>query len=214
MTANHINPTDDQIVEDALEITSRRISEAADEARTLIKHIEQSRDEQPERLAKARAAADEARGWSVIEEPYTDQVQSVTSIDGTATLSLPSITAKELFGARLAFDILDCGDDFDRIDEVQNRYFAMTGGDSGQLFLLAMSALSTIAGVVVPQMLDDLEHSASNYDARVLLAEARRKSWQSRISQIRELNDEADKTGILPIDGYDIGSSAFDPGEV
>jgi hypothetical protein len=210
MTTNH---TDDQIVDDAMEILDRRISTAADDARALLAHIKKSRAEQPERLAKARAEADEARGWSLIEEPWEGQCQEIASLNTDSWMTLPNILAKELWGARLCFDILDCGDDFDRIDEVQARYFSTVDGDPGQMMLLAMSALSTIASLVVPQMIDEIEQHASNYDTRVMLAEARAKAWRGRVSELRGTQDDAADCGVKPVDGFDIGAKALDPEE-
>lgn len=179
--------------------TPERTAEEADNiiaaARAHIAAIEAARDTQPERLAKARSEADEARGWALIEEPWSTLVSSVTSVDGRASLTLPSITAKELMGARLAFDVLDAGGrDDDTLDEVQNRYFTELGGDTGVLYLVCMAALNTIADLVVPQMLEDLEARASNYDARFMLAEARAKAWNGRVSELRGPHDRTGHT--------------------
>lgn len=167
---------------------------AVEEWRRQIAAIEKARDEQPERLAQARAAADEARGWSLIEEPWHTLITAIPAhtADGKRTgnaLTLPSITAKELFGARLAFDMLDAGldadDNPDRIEDVKNRYFGELQGDTGLLFLVCMAALDTVASLVVPQLVDELETRASNWDVRVLLAEARTNSWRGRVADLR-----------------------------
>ncbi|WP_423488159.1 hypothetical protein [Mycobacteroides sp. PCS013] len=178
---------DDQIVTEAF----TRLELLRDQ----LNQIDAARDSQPERLAAARSEADEARGWALIEEPWTELVTAfpAQTLDGKRTgdaITLPSITAKELFGARLAFDLLDCGDDFERIDEVQNRYYAALSGDTGTLFLIAFSALSTIASVVMPQLLEDIEKQG-NWDMRVLLASARTKAWRDRVRDIGpEIGDE------------------------
>jgi patatin-like phospholipase/acyl hydrolase len=91
---------------------------AKDILRRRIAQIELSRDEQPERLARARQQADEARGWALIEEPWEYNVAALPTrnSEGERTgdsLTLPNITAKETYGARLAFDMLDCGDGYD-----------------------------------------------------------------------------------------------------
>lgn len=169
---------------------------AAERMRAHIAAIEKARDEQPDRLTKAREEADEARGWSLIEEPWHTLISALPAYnsDGQRTgdsLVLPSITAKELFGARLAFDMLDCGEDHDRLDGVKNRLFTELNGDTGLLFLVCMAALDTIAGHVVPQMVDELETHASNYDTRVALAEARTKAWNGRVSELRGPHDQA-----------------------
>ncbi|CAJ1504281.1 hypothetical protein MU0083_003397 [[Mycobacterium] kokjensenii] len=158
-----------------------------EQARQILDRIEQARDEQPARLAEARAAAETARDWALIEEPWHGNVTAVRAHTAggeptATTLAIPSIIAKELFGARLAFDILDAGEDPDLVDDVKARYFSMVGGDPGQAFLLFAAALDTVASLVVPQMLRDLEDHGSNYDARVMLAEARTKAWADRVS--------------------------------
>jgi|GEM_PF-6206072 len=174
----------------------------AEQMRQRCAEIKQARDTQPERLARARAAAETARDWAMIEEPWHPNVTAVRAHadDGqptATTLSVPNIIAKELFGARLAFDILDAGDDPDAVDAVKTRYFTMVGGDPALAFLLSAAALDTIASLIVPQMLDDIERQGSNYDTRVLLAEARTKAWADRVANHRvELDttdDEADR---------------------
>lgn len=175
---------------------SQYSSETLQLARELLAGIERNRREQPERLAKARAEADEARGWALIEEPWETLVMAPPAVNehGQRTgnaIALPSITAKELMGARLAFDMLDAGDT-DQLDDVKTRYFAELGGDTGVLFLVCMAALDTIASIVVPQLLNDLEHHGSNYDARVMLAEARTKAWADRVHEIRDRINNGD----------------------
>jgi hypothetical protein len=169
---------------------------AAKQALAQVEAIEKSRDEQPARLAEARAKADAARTEALGAEPWDDLWTALPGYtrDGelSGMLALPSITAKEMFGARLAFDALDCGDtdDGDALDEVFQRVFTMCNGDPGHLFLIFSAALRTIATVVMPMMLDDLEQHGSNYDARVLLAEARVKAWNGRVNALRgEIED-------------------------
>lgn len=167
---------------------------AAERMRAMIDAIQKARDDQPERLAKARAEADEARGWSLIEEPWETLITALPAYNSEGqrtgnSLILPSVTAKELFGARLAFDMLDAGEDYDRLEAVKNRYFTELQGDTGLLFLVCMAALDTIAGHIVPQMVDELETHASNYDVRVMLAEARAKSWNGRVAELKGPHD-------------------------
>lgn len=211
MTENNNNPKQ----------TAAYSSETLRLAKELLAGIDKARDEQPARLEKARTEADEARGWSLIEEPWSTLITAIPAHDadgkrtGTA-LTLPSITAKELFAARLAFDMLDAGladeaegYEHDRVDSVKTRLFSELNGDTGLLFLVCMAALDTIATLVVPQMVEELETSASNYDVRVMLAEARTRSWNGRVSEINKLNDEADGQ-VKPVDGYDITSNVMD----
>jgi hypothetical protein len=175
------------------DLTPEQMDEALESARDILRRrvdeLEHAKAIQPERLAKARSNADEARGWALIEEPLDGQVKSIASIDGTASLSFPNITARELWGARLAFDLIDCGDDFDQIDATISRLFSAAKGDTGIAMVIMSSALSTIASLVVPQLLEEIEHSGSNYDERVRLAEARAKAWHGRVSELRGPQD-------------------------
>lgn len=184
---------------------------AAERIREQIKAMERAKAGQPERLAKARSDAEEARGWALLEEPFDDQVSTVKSVDGTAHLHLPTITAKELWATRLVFDILDCGDDHDLIDAVLSRLFTTVKGNTGIAFLITSSALSTIASLIVPELLAEIEQSASNYDVRVKLAEARAKSWNDRVAQLLDAQDNAAECGVKLVDGFDIGATALDP---
>ncbi|MHA3021270.1 hypothetical protein ACXPWS_13550 [Mycobacterium sp. BMJ-28] len=167
-------------------------------AHEILDRCNRDRAEQPKRLAAARGAAEEARGWSLIEEPWSSLITAIPAHDEDGyqtggSLVLPSITAKELFAARMAFDMLDAGLDAEAnpeaIDDAKNRYFALLNGDPGLLFLVCMAALDTIATLVVPQLVDELETRASNYDVRVMLAEARTKSWNGRVSELRGAQD-------------------------
>lgn len=194
---------------------------AAEQMRARVAEIEKAKQDQPAKLAAARAAADEARGWSLIEEPWHSLISALPTYNAAGertgdALTLPSITAKELFGARMAFDMLDAGldtEDDERIEEVKTRYFSQLNGDTGLLFLVCMAALDTIAMLIVPQMVDELETHASNYDVRVMLAEARTKSWNGRVSKIRKLNEQT--VGVVkPVDGYDIASNAMDGDDI
>jgi hypothetical protein len=206
---------------DHTDMTSEQMDEALESARDILRRrvdeLEHAKAIQPERLAQARNDADEARGWSLLEESWESQITAVPTYDSAgeragAALTIPNITAKELFGSRLCFDVLDCGDDDDRIDEVMGRYFAMVNGDTGLAFLLFSSALRTVANLVVPQLLEDIEQQGSNYDARVMIAEARAKAWNGRVSELRGgPQDDAGDCGVRPVDGYDIGANALDP---
>lgn len=218
MTINPTDPNEEQIIADAMEISSRRIASMADQARAHLEHLEQSRNEQPERLARARSDAEEGRGWALIDEPLESQVSSIAGLneygDERSLLSIPNMVAKELWGARLAFDLLDCGDDYDQIDAVTSRLFTAAGGDPGVMMLIQAAALSTIAALIVPQLLDELEHSGSNYDERVRLAEARAKAWHGRVAELREAQGDAPASQwVKPIDGFDIGANALDGGD-
>jgi hypothetical protein len=158
----HHHPRKDPHMTTNDDMTTPEAMSAVDQARDLLERIQKSREDQPARLTQAREAADEARGWALIEEPWDDQVTVVPTHNGAGgrtggSLAIPNITAKELFGSRLCFDVLDCGDDDDRVDEVMARYFTMVHGDTGLAFLLFSSALRTMANLVVPRLLEDIE---------------------------------------------------------
>ena len=92
---------------------------ARDILRDQVDRIEQARASQPARLAAARTEADEAREQSLLIEPWSEQLSALRAHtrDGqptAQTLPLPNVIAKEMFGARLAFDLLDAGTDDDR----------------------------------------------------------------------------------------------------
>jgi hypothetical protein len=176
------------------DLTSEQMDEAVASARDILRRrvdeLDHAKAVQPERLAEARTAAEEARDWAILEEPWKSQITAVPmyNSDGDRAgdaLTIPNLTAKELWGSRLCFDLLDCGDDEDRIDEVRNHYFSTLKGDTGALFLIFASALTTAASLVVPQLLDEIEQQGSNYDARVMLAEARAKAWNGRVAELR-----------------------------
>jgi hypothetical protein len=59
-------------------------------------------------------------------------------------------------------------------------------------------------------MVDELEQYASNYDTRVMLAEARAKAWRGRVAKLRGPQDDPADRGVKPVDGYDIGAQALD----
>ncbi|CQD11925.1 hypothetical protein BN1232_02249 [Mycobacterium lentiflavum] len=159
---------------------------AAERIREQIAAIERAKASQPERLAKARADADGARSKCLADEPWSESWSAIPTTDFngqlTGMMALPSIDGKELWGTRAAFDFLDAGADPDRIDEVLNRYFTALDGQTEHLFFVFSAALTTIAQYVVPMMLDDLEQHGSNYDARVLLADAARNAWATRLN--------------------------------
>jgi hypothetical protein len=207
MTTNANDPLVDldRAVETANQILRRRIDE-----------LEAAKTSQPDRLAKARSDAEEERGWALIEEPWETLITAIPAHNsagertGTA-ITLPSITAKELFGARLAFDMLDAGDDDDRLEAVKTRYFTELNGDTGLLFLVFAAALDTVASLIVPQLLSEIEQSGSNYTERVRLSEACAKAWSGRVSELRGPQDDASDCGVRPVDSFDIGAAALDP---
>jgi hypothetical protein len=160
--------------------------------RRRVEDLEQARDEQPSRLAEARARADQARTDALTAEPWDDFWTAVPTVGNGELIGMfgvPSILAKEMFGTRLAFEALDAGDDEDKLDDILGRFFTMVHGDPGQAFLIFSAALRILVTLVVPQLLEEIEHRASNYDARVMLAEAVWKAWEGRVNDLLGQDD-------------------------
>ena len=113
----------------------------------------------------------------------------------------------------MAFDLLDCGDDYDQIDAIVSRLFTAAGGDTGLMMLIMSAALSTTAALIVPQLLEEIENRGSNWDERVRLCEARAKAWNGRAAELRGAQDDTADCGVRPVDGFDIGAAAIAPDE-
>ncbi|CDM76129.1 hypothetical protein [Mycobacterium marinum] len=177
------NPANSTTIDSAVTI-------AGDILRRRVEEIEAARATQPRRLAEARAKAAVECAATLEEEPWTDAWAAcpVTDLDGSLSgmMALPSIDGKELWGCRLAYDILDAGTDRARVEHVLDRYFSALDGKIEHLFLVFSAALCTIAENVVPEMLRVIEDHASRYDMRVTLAEAAANAWRVRIDAARD----------------------------
>ena len=161
---------------------------SAADLRELIARLDSSRAEQPARITQARAEAETARRDALSTEPW-DQLLSALpaySFDGqlTGMMAIPRVFGKELFGTRLAFDLLGCCDDEDQVADILRNYRSMIK-EPDHLFLIAFSALSVIANHVVPRLLGVIEDTASDWETRVTLAGAARNAWASRVNDIR-----------------------------
>jgi hypothetical protein len=86
------------------------------------------------------ASGDPARG------PWRSTASSC-QVPGTGMLGLPSIDAKELFGTRLAFDLLGRCDNVDQVADTLSDYFEMIR-EPEHAFLVAFAALKVIAKYV------------------------------------------------------------------
>jgi hypothetical protein len=102
----------------------------------------------------------------------------------TGMMALPSIDGNDLFGTRLAFDLLGCCDDEEQVAETLIKYRRMVK-DPAHVFLVAFAALEVIANYVVPELLGVIEDQTSNWDVRVTLADAARNAWAGRVNDIR-----------------------------
>jgi hypothetical protein len=171
-------------------------AEARREAiKAYLKGIEESEATQPARLAEARRQAARAMQECLASESETwdATIVAIPTMDAetgemTGLFGLPTIDGTELWGARLACDLLGCAANEDQVDAIMNEYFG-TIREPGHMFLVCAAALTTIATYVVPQMLDDIEQYGSNYDARVLLADAARNAWAMRAADARDVWD-------------------------
>lgn len=188
MTTDHTDSTLDDLddtIGSATEILRRRIEQ-----------IDRDRGHQPEFLAMAREEAAEARRKALKDEPWADCWNAIPTADADTgeimgMMALPTIDGKELWGTRLAFDILDAGEDREQIEEALGRYFTALDGNTEHLFFIFSAALCTVAEHVVPAMLDKLEREASDYRSRVLLADAAANAWRARATDLRGQDDHA-----------------------
>lgn len=161
--------------------------------RQAIRAIETAKQTQPERLAEARAAATDERTRAQAAEPWSATLTSVPAVTGdgdlSGMLSMPTIEGKEVFGTRLAFDLLGCCGDEDEVEEKLNEFCGLVG-EPDHMVAVCAAALATIAEHVVPVLLDTLERSASDYDSRVRLAEAARNAWAVRVGTLDDVVGE------------------------
>ena len=137
---------------------------------------------------QARTQAETERKDALAAEPWDEMWSALPgySSDGelTGMMALPRIDGKELFGTRLAFDLLGCCDDEDQVADTLRKYYTMVK-DPGHTFLVAFAALDTIANHVIPEMLRIIEDQAGNWDVRVTLADAARNAWAARVNDLR-----------------------------
>jgi hypothetical protein len=184
------------------DLTPEQMDEALSAARVILRRrvdeLEQAQAAQPARLIEARAKAEAARKQALAEEPWTDVMTGFPTYTGGGDLSgmlpMPTIEGKELFGTRLAFDLLGCCEDEAHVKETFDEYFSMVR-EPDHLFLVAFAALDTIANHVMPALLDTLEHQASDYDSRVRLADAARNAWTARVNDLRGPTDQSAPEG-------------------
>lgn len=145
---------------------------------------------QAERLAIARERVEDERIKAFSEEPWVDVVTGIPTMDLSTgecngMFSVPTIEGKELFGTRLAFDLLGCCGDEDQVAEKLREFHKMIR-DPAHLVVVFAAALDTIASYVVPELLDSYERKASDYQVRVGLAEAARRAWAARTADLRD----------------------------
>lgn len=190
MTTNYTDEESDRIIAEGLSAVERM--------RKHVAAIEQDKVRQPQALAAARQAAHVARETTIASEPWTDTLNIIPTTDSAGGLNgmaaFPGIEAKEIWGARLLFDLIGCTDGDADIDATLSRYFTLLNGDIDHLFIIMSAALVTAADTVVPMLLQDIEEHGSNYRARVYLAEAARKSWALNINALRQTPNFEDES--------------------
>jgi hypothetical protein len=124
--------------------------------RDLIARLERSREEQPARLAQARRQAETERKGALAAQLWDELLSALPTYgpDGemTGMMALPSIDGQELFGTRLAFDLLGCCDGEEQVADTLIKYRRMVK-DPAHVFLVAVAALEVIANYVVPELL-------------------------------------------------------------
>ncbi|UAK38562.1 hypothetical protein K8O93_01845 [Gordonia bronchialis] len=160
------------------------ISKGAEEARRLLAHLERSRDTQPQRLADMRASADAERTRALNDEPWMETVGALPTYNAagelTGLMGLPSLDAKTVWGARLAFDLVSR--DLPPKDIISEYFGHIT--DVDHLMLVFAEACETFAEAIVTPLLDIIERTASDYDTRVRLVDAARNAWSVRCADL------------------------------
>ena len=167
----------------------------ADAARQALAAIEEAKRTQPERLAQMRGRADDERIKALVAEPWVDCLITVPTVDIASgecngMMSIPSIDGKELFGTRLAFDLLGCCGGEEQVAAKLSDFYLMLSKPE-DMFLVCAAALKVIANDVMPTLLDRYEAASGDYDTRVLLADAARNAWSVRL--------------VASADGQDVG---------
>lgn len=163
------------------------INKGAAAARQLLAQIEEAQREQPAKLADMRRRAAIESDRCRVEEPWLDHVSAIPSYmtDGEVTelhgmLAMPSIAAKEIWGCRLAFDVVST----DRpANDVIADYFNDIR-DPEHLMLVFAAAIDTLADHIIKPMIETVETHAGDYEQRVRLADAARNAWAARITEI------------------------------
>ncbi|CQD20018.1 hypothetical protein BN970_04595 [Mycolicibacterium conceptionense] len=118
-------------------------------------------------------------------EPWSDVITGIATVDLSGMFALPTINGKELFGARLAFDLLGCCAHEEQVAQKLREYFRMVG-DPAHMFLICAAALDTIASDLMPALLEMYEQKSGDYDARVRLANAARNAWAARVTDFTD----------------------------
>ncbi|WP_064066859.1 hypothetical protein, partial [Prescottella equi] len=154
-----------------------------------IAEIEAAMTSQADRLFDMRAKSLIARYEMLHVEPWAEVVKAVPgySADGemSGLLGIPSITAKEMFGTRLAFDLASNAGDEQGIRDTLNEYLDIVG-DPENMMLVSTAALSTMATLVLPTLLEIVEQRGSNWDVRVNLVDAARNAWSKRVGDFED----------------------------
>ena len=148
--------------------------------------MEEAKRTQRERLAQARSRAEDERIMALAAEPWPDCGNTAPAIDigngeYNGMVSMPTVAGQELFGMRLAFDLVGCCGDEEQVADKLREFRRMTGDPSHGLLVYA-AALDFIASDLYPAMLDSYEATSGDYDARVRLAEAARRAWSARLA--------------------------------
>jgi hypothetical protein len=157
--------------------------------RQALAMIEDEKRTQPQRLAEARSRVEDERIKAVAAEPWSDVVSGTPTNDlvtgeVNGMFAMPTVEGKELFGTRLAFDLLGCCGDDEQVAAKLHAFRKMIRDDA-HLVVVFAAALDTIASDVVPALLDTYEQKSGDYEARVRLARVARHAWAARVADLR-----------------------------
>lgn len=160
------------------------LSPSVDQLRAVIQRIEESRASQPERIFDLRTKIIIARDEALQAEPWSSFVTDIPAFtrngEPAGSMGVPTITAKEMFGTRLALEIAAEAGNEDDVQDTLSEYFSMIR-EPDQMMLVAMAALSTMGTMVLPALFEVAEEKASNWDIRVNFADTARHTWTKRI---------------------------------
>ncbi|UGQ52928.1 hypothetical protein LRL17_04115 [Rhodococcus qingshengii] len=160
------------------------LNPTVEQLRSVIQRIEESRASQPERIFDLRTKIIIARDEALQAEPWSSFVTDIPAFtrDGepAGSMGVPTITAKEMFGTRLALEIAAEAGNEDDVQDTLSEYFSMIR-EPDQMMLVAMAALSTMGTMVLPALFEVAEEKASNWDIRVNFADTARHTWAKRI---------------------------------
>lgn len=139
------------------------------------------------RLVAILALAEAEKQKALAAEPWAEVASGLPAFNSQdePISSEQAYTAGgiELFGVRLALDIVGGCTDQCQVEEKLDEWFSMIG-DPGHLRLVVRAALEVIGNYLVPALCHGLDQGAAEDEARVLLADAAHSAWAARVRDL------------------------------